>query len=117
MTSGNDPDYTPLVSTWDITPRIPIPSVQLFYPNKTPKVAFVVDLWKPMINIYFNFYSVPRANYARVWMDIVSCIFNVPKDPDYAPSVEFCAWAFGCMCRFVLEDRQIEEHIHPKSYR
>ena len=108
------PDFSLLVATW--TNKFPIPRLHLFYPNKTPKVCLLIDLWKPLINTYFRHYNIPRERCTQVWMDIVECIFMVPNDPDYLPNHEFCAWAYGCMCRFVLEDRRLDvEAYNPET--
>ena len=102
-----EPDFSKLIVTW--TEPYPIPSQQLFYPNKTPKVFFLLEFWKKLIDDYFRHYAIPRHKYGQVWTDIVECIISIPNDPDYFGNAEFYAWAFGCMCRFVIEDKKRAE--------
>lgn len=76
----------------------------LFDPNTNlPRFALNLAIWKPLINAYFTWYTIPRAHCTRVWADIVDMLLRVP--PGYAGNAEFKAWAYGCLCVFYLEDR------------
>ena len=75
-----------------------------------PRYTLIIEVWKPLINAYFAWYSIPRENCTRVWMAIVDHILHIPRDYP-APDVEFREWAFGCLCMFLLEDEHRKGHM------
>lgn len=109
---SSDPDYTPLTKTW-IYPEYNVRR-DLFYPNGTPRLAFVVDMWKPAIDLYTIKYKISPAMALEFWMDIVELVMTFKPSYQtypYPPSDEFKAWAYGCMCRFVLEKRDRRRYL------
>jgi hypothetical protein len=104
----------------------PWPDVKrhLFVPHTTsPRFLLDVDVWKPVINAYFAWYCIPREQCTHVWTDIVDMLLRLP--PGMSGNADFRAWAYGCLCKFYLEDRkgtkqpdnaqQVAPSCHPTS--
>lgn len=78
----------------------------LFNPDGSPGFLLNVDVWKQLIETYFHWYCIPRSACTRVWEEIVDNLLKIPKE--MGMDVPFQAWAFGCLCKFHLEDRKME---------
>lgn len=87
----------------------PWPDVRrhLFDPTKNgmPRFILKTEIWKPLIKTYFSLYSIPREQCTHIWADIVDMLLLLP--PAQSGDAEFKSWAYGCMCKFYLEDRQM----------
>lgn len=79
----------------------------LFTPEGSPRFTLTLDVWKPLIRTYFHWFMIPRIMCTRVWEEIVNNLLKLPPD---AMDVAFQAWAFGCLCKFHLEDKMRKEH-------
>jgi hypothetical protein len=97
----NGLDYAVLKDSW-VGERA-IPRTQLFS-SGIPKFRTIKDVWRPLIDTYFHWFKIPRERFSDVWSDIVECILQLKGV--YVPDPEFRLWAFGCMIRFILEDRK-----------
>jgi hypothetical protein len=68
-----------------------------------PRFVLRAEVWKPVIKAYFAWYSIPREECTHVWADIVDMLLRLP--PEGSGDADFRAWAYGCLCKFFLEDR------------
>lgn len=69
-----------------------------------PRFVLNVEVWKPVIKAYFAWYCIPREQCTHVWADIVDMLLRLPLDT--SGDSEFKVWAYGCLCKFFLEDRK-----------
>lgn len=100
----NNMNYETLESTW-IGDRWNV-RTDLFNPEGFPNFLLNVDVWKPLLETYFHWFCIPRSACTRVWEEIVDNLLKIPKG--MGMDVPFQAWAFGCLCKFHLEDRKME---------
>lgn len=85
----------------------------LFNAQGGPNFLLTVDVWKPLIRTYFAWFSIPRSQCTRIWGDIVDCLLKLP---DGSMDAVFQSWAFGCLCKFHLEDRKMRETASRDEY-
>lgn len=77
----------------------------LFDPTTSlPRFALSTEVWKPVIKAYFAWYCIPREQCTHVWGDIVDMLLRLSRRMDV--DAEFKVWAYGCLCKFYLEDRR-----------
>lgn len=93
----------------------PWPDVKkhLFDPiTSAPRFLLKVEVWKPVVKAYFAWYYIPREQCTHMWAEIVDMLLRLP--PENSGSSEFKAWAYGCLCRFYLEDlKKIRPSVEP----
>ena len=106
VATENDMRYDALQSVW--TGDLADAKRHLFNPEGFPRFMLTLEVWKPLIRAYFHWFSIPRSACTRVWEDIVDGLLKLPEGGERMDA-EFQAWAFGCLCKFHLEDRRNEE--------
>jgi len=80
---------------------------RLMYPKYPPTVA----RWKALIHDYCEWHEITRLDQiVSLWSDITDAFMSCP-DYDQKVNSDFRAWAYGCMCKFVLEQRK-QNRIH-----
>lgn len=94
--------------------REPWPDVKLhlFDPvTGLPRFMVTIDVWKPVIRAYFSWYNIPREQCTHIWADIVDQLLRLP--PTQSGDADFRAWAYGCLCKFYLEDNKLAVRGNP----
>jgi hypothetical protein len=95
----------------------PDPKTHLFGPDGNPRFTLDVDIWKPLVKAYFAWFCIPRELCVEIWAEIVDSLLRISGQ--YVPSNKFQAWAYGCLSKFFLEDRQTQQrhrHLGVDSY-
>lgn len=72
-----------------------------------PRFTLSVDVWKPVVRAYFAWCRVRREQCTNAWSDIVDLILRRSREESISDA--FKAWAYGCLCIFLLEDRKKKE--------
>jgi hypothetical protein len=103
IAEDNGLKYADLEQAW--TGDRPDVSAHFFQWDGSPKFFLLVDIWKPLLRAYFAWYGIPREQCTRVWGDIVDHLLSMEQGHGPLPP-DFALWAYGCLCRFYLEDRK-----------
>lgn len=104
-----------ILSDYDLNPEImgtlwlsdswPDIKKHLFVPETgLPRFVLSSEVWRPVIRAYFAWYNISREQCTLIWADIVDMLLRLPDGG--SGDAEFRAWAYGCLCKFFLEDRQ-----------
>lgn len=102
IANGNGLKIEDLEAAWQ--GKYPNVAAHLFFPNGAPRFLLSLDIWKPLMRAYFAWFSIPRDKCTVIWGDIVNCIIRAEQEMQIP--TEFTSWAYGCLCRFYLEDRK-----------
>ena len=104
VASENGMQYEALASVW--TGDVADAKAHLFTPEGFPRFLLALEVWKLLIKTYFHWFQIPRSSCTRTWEEIVDNLLKMPQGS--VMDVSFQAWAFGCLCKFYLEDRKRE---------
>lgn len=96
--------YADLEQAW--TGPSPNVAAHFFQADGTPRFMVVVDIWKPLVRAYFAWYGIPREQCTRIWADLVDQLLALEQRVGTPMPCDFAAWAYGCLCRFYLDDRK-----------
>lgn len=71
-----------------------------------PRYGYDVDSWKRIVRGYCQWHDVSHIDQlVQLWCDIIDGFLCCESYESRAPP-EFRAWAYSCMCKFVLEKRK-----------
>lgn len=80
-----------------------------------PKYTTDVSQWKSLIHDFCEWHGITGLDdIVSLWSDVNDTLMTCP-DYDKCVNPEFRAWAYGCMCKFILEQRRLARTRVPYS--
>lgn len=71
-----------------------------------PVIPPVMDKWKQLIKDYGEWHGIRALpDVIKFWSELIDA-FLMCRDFESQTDPAFKAWAYGCLCRFVLEQRK-----------
>lgn len=76
-----------------------------FYEDGVPKLGYVVDWWKTVVNLYFKRFNITHEQGVFFWLDLLDAVMRSTKH-EVLLSDSFMLWLYGCLHRFVRDNRR-----------